>query len=385
MTSKKSRTRRAFLRASVGAVVAGILPVLPLAKALAERTFTTKKGSFRVVTVTDGLEHPWSLAFLPDGALLVTERPGRLRIVKDGALDPQPVAGLPKIKASGQGGLMDVATHPGFADNRLIYISYAAKNGGTGTEVARGRLNGHQLDNVEVIFRALPKSGGGRHFGSRLLFAPDGYLYITLGDRGNRPNGQDLATHPGSIIRLKHDGGVPNDNPFAGAPGARPEIFTYGNRNVQGIALQPGTGTIWAHEHGPQGGDELNVITAATNYGWPVITYGRNYGIGTSIGEGTEKKGMAQPVHYWVPSIAPSGLAFYDGDKFPHWRGNLFVGSLKFSLLVRLELGGGRVVVEERMLEGALGRIRDVRSGPDGYLYLLTDASNGNVVRLEPL
>jgi glucose/arabinose dehydrogenase len=235
-----------------------------------------------------------------------------------------------------------------------------------------------------VLFRAVPKSSGGRHFGSRLTFDADGFLYISLGDRGKRSQAQALSTHPGSIIRLHDDGSIPTDNPFVGNALARPEIYTYGNRNVQGMSLQPVSALVWAHEHGPQGGDEINVIEAGTNYGWPVITYGRNYGIGTKIGEGTHKEGMAQPVHQWTPSIAPSGMAFYVGERFPRWRGNLFVGSLKFGLLVRLALDGRRVVREERLLHGAYGRIRDVRAGPDGFIYLLTDESNGRLLRLEP-
>ncbi|MDH3639629.1 MAG: PQQ-dependent sugar dehydrogenase [Gammaproteobacteria bacterium] len=346
----------------------------------------TEHHRAKVVVVTRGLEHPWGLVFLPDGRMLVTERAGRLRIINKSKLDPTPVSGLPDITASGQGGLLDVALHPRFTDNRWVYLSYAAStDGGVGTEVARGRLSGSRLTGVEVIFRALPKSSGGRHFGSRLLFDPDGRLYITLGDRGDRRRAQNLGDHAGSIIRLRDDGAVPDDNPFVGRVGLNAEIFTFGNRNVQGIARQPGTGWIWAHEHGPQGGDEVNIIRAGTNYGWPVITYGRNYGIGTRIGEGTAKPGMAQPVHYWVPSIAPSGMAFYAGDKFPEWRGDLFVGALKDRLLVRLEVERERVVKEERMLHGVLGRIRDVRSGPDGFIYLLTDESNGVVARLEPL
>jgi len=347
----------------------------------------TEKHRARVVNVSRGLEHPWGLAFLPDGRMLVTERAGRLRIVNpNGKLDPTPVSGLPRITASGQGGLLDVALHPKFTDNRSVYLSYAASGDrGVGTEVARGQLNGSRLTDVEVIFRALPKSAGGRHFGSRLLFDPQGRLYVTLGDRGDRRRAQDLADHAGSIVRLRDDGGVPEDNPFIRRAKAKPEIFTYGNRNVQGIALQRGTNLIWAHEHGPQGGDEVNIVRAGANYGWPVITYGRNYGIGTRIGEGSEKPGMVQPVHYWVPSIAPSGMAFYEGDKFPQWRGDLFVGALKDRLLVRLEIDGQRVVKEERMLRGVLGRIRDVRDGPDGFIYLLTDEPDGMIVRLEPL
>lgn len=355
--------------------------------ALSDETgvFATEKHNFKIVKITDQLEHPWGLAFLPDDRMLVTERPGRLRIVNDGQLDPQPIAGLPRVTAEGQGGLLDVAIHPDFEQNHWVYLSYAASGaGGVGTEVARGKLNDHRLESVEVIFRALPKSSGGRHFGSRLLFAPDGYLYITLGDRGDRPRAQDLNDHAGSVIRVRDDGTVPDQNPFADRPDAKPEIFTYGNRNVQGISLQPETGLVWAHEHGPQGGDEVNVIEVGTNYGWPVITYGRNYGIGTKIGEGTEKPGMAQPIHYWVPSIGPSGMTFYDGDKFPAWQGDLFVGALKDRMLVRLELDGRDIVNEERLLQDELGRIRDVRSGPDGYVYLLTDESAGTLARLEP-
>lgn len=347
--------------------------------------FDSEEGPFKLVVLVQGLDHPWGLAFLPDGRLLVTERSGQLRLIENGRLHPDPIKGLPAVSSYGQGGLLDVALHPDFERNRLVYLSYAAAgSGGFGTEVARGRLTGHRLENVEVIFRALPKSGGGRHFGSRLVFADDGLLYISLGDRGDRPNGQDLSTHAGSIIRVHDDGRVPNDNPFVGKSGARPEIYTYGNRNVQGMTLQPGTGRLWAHEHGPQGGDEVNVITAGTNYGWPTITYGRNYGIGTSIGEGTHKEGLAQPVLQWTPSIAPSGMAFYDGDRFPNWKGNLFVGSLKFEYLARLELDGDRIVHQEQLIKGAIGRIRDVRQGPDGFLYLLSDESDGVLARIEP-
>lgn len=349
------------------------------------RVVQTDKHPVKIVELVAGLEHPWGLAFLPDGRMLVTERPGRLRLIDQSALDPKVIEGVPRVAATGQGGLLDVAVDPDFENNAWVYLSYSASGkGGIGTEVARGRLRGHRLDNLEVVFRALPKSSGGRHFGSRLLFGADGHLYITLGDRGDRPRAQDLSDHAGSIIRVRPDGSVPDDNPFGTKPGAQPEIFTYGNRNVQGIVLDPNTGVVWAHEHGPQGGDELNRVTPGTNYGWPIITYGRNYGLGTRIGEGTAKAGMAQPVHYWVPSIAPSGIAIYQGDRFPNWRGDLFIGSLKFDLLVRLEIKDRRVVDEERVLKNIVGRIRDVRAGPDGYLYLLTDAKDGALVRLEP-
>ncbi len=345
-----------------------------------------EEHAFRVVTMTRGLEHPWGLAFLPDGRRLVTERPGRLRLVAaDGTLDPQPVTGLPTIAIHGQGGLLDVALHPGFAENGLIYLSYAARGeGGVGTEVARGRLVDHRLENVEVLFRQQPKSSGGRHFGSRLVFDRQGYLYITLGDRGEQERAQKMDDLAGKIVRLHDDGRIPADNPFADRPGARPEIYSLGNRNVQGAALHPVTGELWAQEHGPQGGDEVNVIRAGRNYGWPVITYGVEYVVGTKIGEGTHKPGMEQPLHIWVPSIAPSGMAFYQGDRFPRWRGDLFVGALKDQMLVRLRFDGEKRVKEERLLKGVLGRIRDVRAGPDGYLYLLTDSPDGVIARLEP-
>lgn len=343
-----------------------------------------EEHAFRVVTMTRGLEHPWGLAFLPDGRRLVTERPGRLRLVAaDGTLDPQPVTGLPTIAIHGQGGLLDVALHPGFAENGLIYLSYAARGeGGVGTEVARGRLVDHRLENVEVLFRQQPKSSGGRHFGSRLVFDRQGYLYITLGDRGEQERAQKMDDLAGKIVRLHDDGRIPADNPFADRPGARPEIYSLGNRNVQGAALHPLTGELWAQEHGPQGGDEVNVIRAGRNYGWPVITYGVDYS-GVKIGEGTAKAGMEQPVYYWDPVIAPSGAAFDTGDRYPGWKGNLFVGSLTPGGLVRLELAGGEVKGEARYLPN-VGRVRDVVQGPDGYLYLLTDADDGKLLRVVP-
>src|SRR6056297_3036018 len=344
----------------------------------------SRAHDFGVTTVTEGLSHPWGMAFLPDGDILVTERRGNLRVVRDGALLPEPVAGLPPIDQHGQGGLLDVALHPDFAANRLVYLSYAGRgDGGYSTEVLRGRLQGETLTDLEVIFRAAPKTDGKRHFGSRLLFGPDGKLYVSLGDRGDRPSAQDLSSHNGSVLRLNPDGSVPADNPFVGGDGAQPEIWTYGNRNMQGMALRA-NGQIWTHEHGPQGGDEVNLMRPAVNYGWPVITNGRNYGIGTKIGEGEEKPGMAQPAHTWVPSIAPSGMAFYNGDAFPAWKGDLFVGSLKFGLLVRLTLNGDEIVAEERMLDDAYGRIRAVAEGPDGLLWLLTDERNGKLLKLTP-
>jgi glucose/arabinose dehydrogenase len=378
-----NRARRVFRRlVCIAIAVFGCA----LAGAGAAQVFDSEVQRFRAVTLTEGLEFPWSLAFLPDGRLLVTERPGRLRLVgTDGRLDPRPLDGVPTVAAVGQGGLLDVALHPDFAKNRLVYLSYAGEGtGGYGTEVARGRLDGHALRDLQVIFRLQPKTRTSIHFGSRLVFDRKGFLNITLGDRGEMERAQRLDDHAGSVIRLHDDGRVPADNPFVGKPGARPEKFTLGNRNMQGAALHPQNGELWTHEHGPQGGDEINVIRAGVNYGWPVITYGRNYGTGTQIGEGMAKAGMAQPLLQWTPSIAPSGMAFYTGDRFPKWKGNLFVGALKFQMLVRLQLDGERVIGEERLLQGALGRIRDVRQGPDGFLYLLTDSDKGRIVRLEP-
>ena len=344
-----------------------------------------EKTNFKVTTLVEGLKHPWAMAFLPDNRILISERPGRLRLVEKGRLLAQAISGLPEIAAEGQGGLLDVALHPDYQNNGWIYFSYSADDvDGIGTEVARARLEGMKLTNMEIIFRVEKKSEGGRHFGSRLVFDRDNYLYISVGERGDRPRAQDVNDHAGSIIRLHDDGRVPKDNPFVGQRNAKPEIYSYGHRNPQGMTLQPKTGAVWTHEHGPQGGDEINIIQSGKNYGWPVITYGVNYGWGTKIGEGTKKLGMEQPLYYWDPSIAPSGMTFYEGDKFPQWQGNLFVGSLKFQLLVRLELQENKVIKEERLLAGEYGRIRDVRNGLDGYLYLLTDKEDGELLRLEP-
>lgn len=375
----------AFIRRLTTLVVAAVVLLLTTA-ATAPRVIKTQEQEVRVVEIVSGLEHPWSLAFLPDGRILVTERPGRLRIVKEGRLEPQAISGLPPIVAKGQGGLLDVALHPHFAENSLVYLSYSGPGpGGMGTEVARGKLVGDRLNDVQVLFRQQPKTNARQHFGSRLVFDRAGYLFITLGDRGEMERAQKPDDHAGSVIRLHDDGRVPADNPFVGKAGWRPEKFDLGHRNQQGAALNPQTGELWTHEHGPQGGDEVNIIRPGANYGWPVITYGVNYVIGTKIGEGTSKPGMAQPLHYWVPSIAPSGMAFYTGDKFPRWRGDLFVGALKDQMLVRLRLDGEKIVSEERMLKNLLGRIRDVRQGPDGFIYLLTDEDKGVLVRLEPV
>ena len=373
-------------RLSVPAIV--LLAALPLA---ATSQVATQEHRVRVVTVASGLEHPWSLAFLPDGRMLVTERPGRLRVLtKDGRLDPKPVEGLPRVDPQGQGGLMDVVPHPEFARNGWIYWTYAQRGDGgrNGTELARGKLAGsagnYRMEQVQVLLRMQPKSSAGQHFGSRLVFDRDGALYMTLGDRGEKENAQDLADHRGKILRLTDDGKPAPRNPFVERSNARPEIFSYGHRNVQGAALHPGTGELWVAEHGPQGGDELNLVRAGVNYGWPVITYGVNYGIGTKIGEGTSKPGMAQPQKHWVPSPALSGMAFYQGDKFPRWKGDLLIGALRGQALIRVRLDGERVVSDEFLLKGTLPRVRDVRVGPDGFVYLLGDQSDGALLRLEP-
>jgi glucose/arabinose dehydrogenase len=328
------------------------------------------------------------MAFLPDGRVLVTERVGRLRIVEtDGRLS-EPVTGLPRFAVGGQGGLLDVALDPRFSDNALVYWSYSepatGAEGGNSTAVARGKLEGTRMSGVQVIFRQRPKVESSAHFGSRLVFARDGRLLITLGDRfSRRDDAQALDTHHGKIVRIEPDGRVPADNPFVGRSGALPEIWSYGHRNVQGAALHPQTGELWAHEHGPQGGDELNAVVAGKNHGWPVITYGREYGSGFKIGEGTARADVVAPLTYWVPSIAPSGMAFLTSDRYPGWKGNLFLGALSGEMLVRLELDGNKVTKEHRLLKSLGERIRDVRQGPDGWLYLLTDQRNGRLIRLE--
>jgi len=339
----------------------------------------------RVVTVARGLENPWGLAFLPDARMLVTERPGRLRYIDRIGNISKPLAGVPEVYARGQGGLLDVALDPHFADNKLVYLSYAepGKEGG-GTAVGRGRLKENRLEDFRVIFRQVPKANTRVHFGSRLVFSRDGTLFITIGERGQRERAQDFSIHRGQVIRVMPDGTVPEDNPFVGRLGYRPETWSHGHRNPQSAALHPETGRLWTVEHGARGGDEINIPLKGRNYGWPVISFGRHYS-GLKIGEGTHKEGMEQPVYYWDPSIAPSGMAFYTADRFRAWKGNLLVGALKGQMLVRLELKGEEVVREERMLQGLEERIRDVRQGPDGFVYLLTDSEDGRVLRLEPI
>ena len=363
-----------------------------LAQACYAERFHSDLHDYDVTIVADGLEHPWGLAFLPDGNILVTEKPGRLRLIKNGRLGEQPVVELPDTVNIGQGGLMGIALHPQFKENNWIYLSYNAKGeDGHGTEVIRGQFINDKLINIETIFRALPKSDSRRHFGSRLVFARDGTLFISLGERGEDPSkgyqhaAQDLSNHLGSLIHINDDGTVPSDNPFVSNKNAKPELYTLGNRNMQGMTLHPETGEAWTHEHGPQGGDEINIMRPGINYGWPIITYGVNYFVGTKIGEGTHKQGLEQPIYKWVPSIAPSGMTFYTGKEFPNWTGNLFVGSLKFGMLVRLEVSGNKITSEERLLNFQYGRIRDVVQGTDGFVYLLTDDSNGKLLKMTPV
>tara|TARA_Y100001934_G_C12285933_1_gene742324 strand:+ start:286 stop:1416 length:1131 start_codon:yes stop_codon:yes gene_type:complete len=354
-------------------------------RAADEDVFASAKATFQVITLVSGLHHPWSMAFLPSGDILVTERPGTLRLIQNGILLDDPIVGLPQISAKqDQGGLLDIALNPNFERNRRLCVSYVAEGkDGRGTEIGCGIFRNDRLENFEVIFRAAPKSKSGRHFGCRLLFADD-YLYATLGDRGNRSQAQDPGTHPGSVVRLFPDGAIPPDNPFVSNAAYQPEVYTYGNRNPQGLAQNPATGAIWMHEHGPRGGDELNRMIAGANYGWPVISYGKEYFLPKAVGEGTHKSGMEQPVYHWTPSIAPSGMIFYSGSLFPAWRNSLFIGSLKFQELVRLQFDLGQIVAEERLLSGEYGRIRDIRQGPEGALYLLTDAKDGRLLKILP-
>jgi glucose/arabinose dehydrogenase len=345
-----------------------------------------ERSDLDLVTITADLEHPWGMAFLPDGRVLVTERPGRLRIIeRDGQKGP-PIAGVPVVEAKGQGGLLDVALDPAFATNRLVYLAYTEpREGGNGTSVARGVLEGGSLTGVQVIFRQQPAMQGGFHFGSRLVFDRGGRLFITLGERNvGRAQAQTLDNTIGKIVRINPDGSIPTDNPFVGREGALPEIWSYGHRNVQGAALHPVTGELWANEHGPKGGDELNRVLPGRNYGWPTVSYGVEYS-GAKISDSGTAPGIEPPVHYWVPSIATSGLLFYTGERFPAWRGSAFVGGLKSQQLVRLVLDGDRVVEEARLLRGVVQqRVRDVEQGPDGYIYLLTDEENGRLLRLQP-
>jgi glucose/arabinose dehydrogenase len=348
---------------------------------------------YRIVTVAEGLVNPWSMAFLPNGDMLVTERPGRLRIVRDGELLAAPVEGLPEIYVRGQGGLLDVVPHPDFGENNLVYISYSKPQGGTEstTAIIRARLENDALHDVEELFEA--NSAGRGHYGSRIIFDGQGHIFFSVGDRQISPRGdleshpsQDLSNHHGTINRLAEDGSIPADNPFVGQDGIEPSIFSYGHRNPQGMIFDGATGNIWLTEHGPQGGDEINLVQGGANYGWPVVGYGVNYGSGTAIHEATMREGWENPRHVWVPSIGTSGLMMYDGERFPAWRGDLFAGGLTGEVLVRVSLDGEVVTGSEDLVQRR-GRIRDVRQGPDGFIYIAFESRRGDpsaIVRLEP-
>jgi glucose/arabinose dehydrogenase len=382
---KPSRLGYAALGAAVAVLILGALFV-PAVEA-AERV-ETQSGPINVETVAGGLDHPWGLAFLPGGAMIVTERGGAVRLVLADGTVSAPLAGGPRSESWGQGGLLDVVIDPQFETSGRLYFSYAGIEGRrAGTAIAHARLvregGNARFEDLTEIFRMAPLSGGTRHFGSRIVFAEDGTLWFTIGDRGDADRAQDAGDHAGSVLRIDRDGGVPADNPFRNVEGAQPELWSIGHRNAQGAVRHPETGKLWTISHGARGGDEINIPQPGLNYGWPVISYGRHYS-GFSIGEGTEKPGLEQPIYYWDPSIAPSGAAFYTGDVFPEWKGNLFVGALKDRLLSRLTVDGERITGEEQMLTELGERIRDVRQGPDGHIYLLTDSSDGRILRLSP-
>jgi glucose/arabinose dehydrogenase len=368
------------MRAELGVLAALTLALMSQPGLAAETTIDTESGPIKVETIASGLENPWGLAFLPDGRMLVTERPGRLRIVAKDGTKSEPLKGVPELFAQGQGGLLDVKLDPGFASNGLVYLSYAEPGeGGAGTAVARGKLGDGGLDNVEVIFRQQPKVEGGNHFGGRLAFAPDGKLFVTLGERFKFTPAQDLSNDLGKIVRINPAGTVPQDNPFVGKAGARPEIWSYGHRNPQGAAIHPVTGKLWESEFGPKGGDEVNIAEAGNDYGWPVVSWGSNYD-DTPIPPPPTHPEFTDAVAHWNPVISPSGITFYTADAIPGWKGNLLLAGLSSQAIIRLALDGETVTGEERIPMGA--RIRDVVQGPDGAVYALTDAVDGSILKL---
>ena len=378
MLGKALLGRRRLLTATAAAALAAP------AVARAQQVLRSSKASYSLRMLTLDLEQPWGMAFLPDGRLLITERPGRLRIFANGRLERAPVGGLPKVFARGQGGLLDICLHPDFARNAQLYLTYSGEGeGGAATVLARAELRNNALVGVQRLFEALPRTSGGLHFGSRIVFDRAGLLYVTCGERYQMQRAQNLADLGGKVVRLRDDGSVPPDNPFVGREGARPEIFTWGHRNPQGMAMNPATGRIWVAEHGPRGGDELNLLKAGANYGWPRATHGIDYS-GSTISPNKSLPGMEDPVRVWVPSISPSGLAFYTGDRSPGWKGSVFTGALSDNALIRIELDGDRYLGEERLLVDLLPYIRDVRQGPDGLLYLVTHTDSGGLYRLEP-
>ncbi len=375
-----------------GLLLTGSMALMSHSTTTPTETKSAKKiteADLKVETVVEGLEMPWSTAFLPNGDLLVTERVGKLRLVKNGKLDPQEITGLPSILYKGQGGLLDVALHPDYKNNGWIYISYASPkaegeegdDGGANTALLRAKLKDHALTDVQVIFKAIPNVKANVHFGGRIVFDKKGYVFLSLGERGQKENSQNLGKDQGKVVRLHEDGKIPTDNPFVKTAGARPEIWTYGHRNPQGMTIHPTTGVIWEHEHGPQGGDELNIIQPGKNYGWPSITFGIDYD-NSIISKDTARAGMEQPVVYWKPSIAPCGMTFVTSNKFKEWNGDLLVGSLKFMYLQHLVVKGNKVVSREILFD-KLGRVRDVRQGPDGNIYVVLE-NTGKIVKISP-
>lgn len=350
----------------------------------AQDKFDSARAAYRLVTLSRGLEQPWGMAFLPDGRMLITERPGRLRVFAEGKLDPAPLAGVPKVITGGQAGLLDICLHPSFEKNRVLYLSYiGGSDRHSVTSVARAELADGKLVNVTTIFAAEPGGDGKLNLGSRIVFDREGFMYVSVGDRFQMKRAQDLRDLAGKIVRLKDDGSVPSDNPFVGRKDARPEIFSWGHRNPQGLAMHPASGKIWEVEHGPKGGDELNILKAGANYGWPLATHGVNYD-GSKITDHASLPGMEDPLRWWVPSISPCGLSFYTADVFPGWKGSIFTGALSNKALFRIEVDGERYVREERLLVDRLPFVRDVRQGPDGFVYLVTEADDGGLYRLEP-
>lgn len=381
-----------IMTAALGGLLIASAPLLMSYREATENPVITKglkESDLKVETVVTGLDMPWATAFLPDGRLLVTERTGKLRLVKDGKIDPKEITGLPELLYKGQGGLLDVVLHPDYAKNGWIYISYSSPkaagepgdDGGANTAMLRAKLKDHALTDVQILFKALPNVKSSPHFGGRIIFDNKGYVFLSLGERGQMEKAQDLSKDQGKIIRLHEDGKIPADNPFVKTDGAKPEIWSYGHRNPQGLVINPTTGVIWEHEHGPQGGDELNIIEKGKNYGWPLITYGIDYD-DSIISKDTARTGLEQPVLYWKPSIAPCGMAFVTSDKFKDWKGDLLVGSLKFNYLQHLVIKNNKVVKKEIIFE-KIGRVRDIRQGPDGNIYVVVENS-GSILKISP-
>ncbi|OZI52193.1 PQQ-dependent sugar dehydrogenase [Bordetella genomosp. 5] len=395
-TAARSSARSAFIlstatrpRLKLAAWASALaLACAAFAPAQAMESLAPQKVQAQVSEIARGLEHPWGLAFLPDGSMLITERPGRLRLLDKSGRLSAPLAGVPTVEADGQGGLLDVVLSPGFAQDRRVYLSFAEAGGGkAGTAVGYGRLatDNRSLTDFKVIFRQEPKLSTGNHFGSRIVFDEKGYLFVTLGENNQRPTAQDLDKLQGKVVRLTAEGRVPQDNPFVGRAGARPEIWSYGHRNSQGMALNPWTGVLWEHEHGPRGGDEINLIERGANYGWPIATHGINYsGLRIPEAKGDSMEGAVDPYYWWKKSPGVSGMAFYTDDRYPAWQRSLFIGALAEEDLIRLQLDGDKIVREERLLGKHQARVRDVRQGPDGAIYVLTDAPEGALLRVTP-